>query len=76
MTKGRVDRILENLDEKVDVKKIIKEVIETTWSSDNESQMKVLQLMKGIATSDDPASNKFMKDIDKFTSGLNADDYK
>jgi hypothetical protein len=61
--------------EAVNVSDIIKTVISTDWSKDNESQMKVLQLMKGIATSDDPKSNKFMKAIDTFTSGLDPKDF-
>jgi hypothetical protein len=35
--------------------------------------MKAVQLLKGLATSDDPASNAFMKKLDKFTSGMKAD---
>lgn len=62
--------------EAVDVQAIIKEVIATDWSKDNESQMKTLQLLKGIATSDEPAANAFMKSIDKYTSSLKAEDFK
>jgi len=35
-----------------------------------------VQLLKGIATSDEPMSNKFMKAIDKFTSGLDIENFK
>jgi len=63
------------IDEAVDIKSVIKSVIDTNWSKDNESQMKVTQLLKGIATSDDPASNKFMKAMDDFTSSLKVDDF-
>lgn len=59
--------------EAVDVQKVIKELIDTGWSGSNESQMKAVQLLKGLATSDDPASNAFMKKLDKFTSGLKAE---
>jgi hypothetical protein len=59
----------------VNVKDIIKELIDTGWSGDNEAQMKAVQLLKGLATSDDPASNKFMKALDKFTSGLKPEDF-
>ena len=52
------------------VKDIIKELIDTGWSGSNESQMKAVQLLKGLATSDDPLANKFMKKLDAFTSGL------
>ena len=63
------------LKEKVNIKELIQEVISTNWSKDNASQMKVLQILKGIATSDDPLSNKFMKKIDKFTNSLK-DEFK
>lgn len=62
-------------DKKPDISGIIGEVIDTDWSKDNESQMKVTQLLKGIATSEDPKSNKFMQAIDKFTSGLKKEDF-
>lgn len=84
MEKTKAEELLDQMEEKtgkekpeaVDVKSIIKEVIDTNWSKDNESQMKVLQLMKGIATSEDPMSNKFMKKIDDFTSGLKIEDFE
>jgi hypothetical protein len=58
---------------KVDEKAIIKELIETGWSGDNESQMKAVQLLKGLATSDSPEANAFMKKLDTFTSGLKSE---
>lgn len=67
------DELLEHqqsLREKVDAKTIIKELIDTSFGGDNKSQMKAVQLLKGLATSDDPASNAFMKKLDKWTSGL------
>jgi hypothetical protein len=66
-------RLKGELLEAVDVQKVIKELIDTGWSGSNESQMKAVQLLKGLATSDDPASNAFMKKLDKFTSGMKAD---
>jgi len=66
-------RLKGELLEAVDVQKVIKELIDTGWSGSNESQMKAVQLLKGLATSDDPASNAFMKKLDKFTSGLKAE---
>jgi len=51
-----------------DVKKIIKDLGDTNWSSDNENQMKAIQLLKGLATSDEKLSNDFMKIIDKATT--------
>lgn len=70
-----VTKVGESFDEAVDIKEIIKSVIDTNWSKDNESQMKVTQLLKGIATSDDPASNAFMKAMDDFTSSLKVEDF-
>jgi len=32
-----------------------------------------VQLLKGLATSDDPKSNAFMKKLDTFTSGMKAE---
>lgn len=58
------------LNEAADIKTIINAVIDTNWSKDNSAQMKNLELMKGIATSDEPEANAFMKKIDDFTSGL------
>ncbi len=58
------------LDEATDIKKVINELIDTNWSGSNEEQMKAVQLLKGVATSDDPESNKFMKSLDKATSGM------
>ena len=63
------------LDEAVDAKKIVKELINTSFGGDNESQMKAVQLLKGLATSDDPVSNKFMKALDKATSAMDAESF-
>jgi len=62
--------------EAVDVQKVIADLIDTKWSGSNEEQLKATQLLKGLATSDDPLSNKFMKALDKATSGLKKDDFK
>ena len=64
------------LEEAVNIESVIKELIDTSFGGSNESQMKSSQLIKGLATSDDPKSNKFMQALDKFTSGLNMDDFK
>lgn len=60
----------QNLVEATDAKAIIKELIDTSFGGDNESQMKAVQLLKGLATSDDPAANAFMKKLDAFTSKM------
>lgn len=68
--------IFEEADKKPKVNDIINELISTGWSGDNNSQMKAVQLLKGLSTSDEPEANAFMKALDKLTSGMNADDYK
>ena len=40
------------------------------FASDNEAQMKGVQLLKGLATSDDPKSNEFMKKLDAATTKI------
>jgi len=64
------------LDEAMDVKKIIKELIDTSWGGSNEEQGKAIQLLKGLAFSDDPLSNKFLNAMDKWTSGLDPKDFE
>jgi len=44
-----------------DVKKIIADLGKTDWGKDNEAQMKAVQLLKGLALSEEPESNMFMK---------------
>ncbi len=61
--------------EAVDIKSIIDEIIDTNWSGSNDEQMKAVQLLKGLAVSDDPLSNKFMKELDKATSALDKKDF-
>lgn len=51
-------------------------VIDTNWSGDNSEQLKAVQMLKFLATSDDPLSNKFMKALDKATSALKKEDFK
>lgn len=61
------------LDESADdVGKTIDELIKTSWGGSNESQAKAIQLLKGLAFSDDPRSNQFMKKLDGFTSKMSA----
>ena len=35
-------------------KEVIQDLINTDWSKDNESQMRAVQLLKGISLSDEP----------------------
>ena len=53
-----------------DVKQVIKDLGDTNWSKDNEAQMKAVQLLKGLALSDDPKANEFMKAVDKATTSI------
>lgn len=67
----RINKIINEAE--VDVDKVINDLINIDWSKDNEAQMKAIQLLKGLALSDDPKANEFMKKIDKFTSGMKAE---
>jgi len=58
------------MDKKTDVQKIIKVLGDTDWGNDNEAQMKAVQLLKGIALSDDPMSNEFMKALSDASTGI------
>jgi len=62
--------------EAVDAKKIIKELIETGWSGSDKEQGKAVQLLRGLAFSEEEVSNKFMKKIDEFTSSLDPKDFE
>ena len=44
-------------------KEIIAILGKTDWGDDNEAQMKAVQLLKGIALSDEAESNTFMKKL-------------
>lgn len=63
-------------DSDTNVSKIISDVIDTDWSGSNEEQMKAVNLLKGLATSDDKKANKFMKDLDSLTSKMSKEDYQ
>lgn len=52
--------ILDGIFEAVDVKKLVKDLIETPSSKENADQGKFVQLLKGLAFSEDPESDKFM----------------
>jgi hypothetical protein len=52
-----------------DVKKIISD-LKTSFGGSNEEQMKAVQLLKGLATSDEPEANEFMKALDKSTTQI------
>lgn len=52
-----------------DVKKIVKDM-QGNFGGSNEEQMKSVQLLKGLATSDDKLANEFMKALDKATTEI------
>lgn len=64
------------LSEEVDVKQVIADLIDTKWSSSDEEEMKGVLLLKGLATSKDPAAKKFMQDLDALTSKMSKADYE
>ncbi len=72
---GEEEEEEEGASEAVDIQSVIKALIDTSFGGSNEEQMKAVQLLKGLATSDDPMSNKFMKALDKFTSALDVKDF-
>lgn len=51
-------------------KDAIKAIIETDWGGSNEDQYKNVQLMSGLASNDSDLANKFMDDLNKYTSSL------
>jgi len=57
-------------DKKSSVGDTINSVIKTNWSGSNDEQMKAVQMLKFLATSDDPKSNAFMKKLDTATSSM------
>ena len=52
-----------------DVKKVIKD-LQGNFDGSNENQMKGVQLLKGLATSDEDVANKFMNKLDKATTQI------
>ena len=70
--KEAVDSFLAEVieEEKPDIKKLIGDLGKTNWGSDNDAQMKAVQLLKGLALSDDPKSNEFMKALSDASTGI------
>lgn len=66
--------------EAVDAKQVIQDLINTESSDDNQEQGKLAQLVKGLAFSEDPRSDAFMKrltdmiDMDNFGDLLDDED--
>jgi len=57
------EKLGHKLNEEVDVKKIIKDLVNTDFGGDNASQMRGIQLLKGLATNDSDEANQFMKKL-------------
>ncbi len=78
--KSLVDQIAETKEttaiEEAKSSEIIKELISSSFGGSNENQMKAVQLLKGLATSEEAPSNKFMKALDKWTSSLDPKDFE
>jgi hypothetical protein len=60
---------MHKIKEDVDIKQIIKD-LQGNFAKDNEAQMKSVQLLKGLATSDEELANKFMQALDKATTEI------
>lgn len=60
---------MNKLTEAVDINKVIKDLA-GDFSGSNEDQMRGVQLLKGLATSDDAKANTFMKKLDKATTKI------
>jgi hypothetical protein len=70
LEKGDAIYFSENImNEEVDIKKIIKD-LQGNFSGSNENQMKGIQLLKGLSTSDEDIANEFMNKLDKATSKI------
>ena len=54
---------------KFDINKVIKDLGDD-FSGSNEDQMRGVQLLKGLALSDDPKANEFMEKLDAATSQI------
>ena len=63
-------KILQEIKEALDVEKVIKELKDTDFGKDNESQGKMVQLLRGLAFSDDPKANDFMKKLDAYITNM------
>jgi len=64
------------LEEAESVSNTIGTVIDTNWGGSNKEQLRAVQMLKFLATSDDELSNKFMSALDSATSKMKKDDFK
>jgi hypothetical protein len=73
---GKISELLKGKEEapvinEADVKKLIQDLIDTPSSDENDDQGKFVQLLKGLAFSDDPESDTFMKKLMDMVSDKN-----
>ena len=72
---SKAKKMLDKLQgEAVDVGAVIKSLIDAKPSDDNAEQGKIVQLLRGLAFSDDPKSTKFMKQLTDLISDANFGD--
>ena len=57
---------------KFDINQVIKD-LSGNFAGSNEDQMKAVQLLKGLALSDDPKANEFMEKLDAATTQISND---
>ena len=57
---------------KFDINQVIKD-LGGNFAGSNEDQMKAVQLLKGLALSDDPKANEFMEKLDAVTTQISND---
>jgi len=62
--------IKEEDDVEVDDEKMIQEVIDKNWSKSAEGVTEACKLMQETSKTDNKTSDKFLKEMDDFTSGL------
>ena len=62
---SKANDLLMCFEEKVSVDKILMDLAKTPASDENEDQGKFVQLLRGLAFSDDPKSDLFMKKLMK-----------
>jgi len=53
---------------------VISDLVKTNFSKDNDSQAKALELMKGLAFSDEEISNKFFAHLEKAVNSFKTKD--
>jgi hypothetical protein len=64
---SKEEEIKEEADKAIDA---IKWLIENDWGKDDKSQGTAAQMFKGLSFSQEDIANKFMDEVNKFTSGL------